>query len=82
MPGADALDSERVDALLAQNERHPGFLEAADALDVFDGAELDETEAPDLEPGTRVGPYKILEQVGYDTTSIDRLADQGVVQVG
>src|SRR5262245_9422544 len=61
--GGDVALAERVKALLGAYEQSAGFLEAPpSALSVDAGLTRDEpiTERP----GTVIGPYKLLEQIG------------------
>src|SRR5262245_46886639 len=69
--GADAGLRAQVEALLAASERAGSFLEApAPGLD-------DTADQPGREgPGTVLGPYKLLEQIGEGGFGVVFLAEQ------
>jgi eukaryotic-like serine/threonine-protein kinase len=70
---------ERVERLLAAHDRAGGFLQAP-ATDVFAiaGATTDQPESTqNLEaPGTRIGPYKMLQKIGEGGMGVVYMAEQ------
>jgi serine/threonine-protein kinase len=70
--GVDTTLRQRLDGLLSQHSRASSFLEqpAFSAL-----ATVDE-QAVNERPGTFIGPYKLLEQIGEGTFGIVFLAEQ------
>ena len=70
---------ERVERLLAAHDRAGGFLElpATDALAIA-GAATDQPGATQtlLAPGTRIGPYKMLQKIGEGGMGVVYMAEQ------
>jgi serine/threonine-protein kinase len=79
LDGACAADPglrEKVDALLAAYDAAGSFLESP-AVDFGAGATLDQPARPPPEgPGTLIGPYKLLEQIGAGGFGVVYLAEQ------
>lgn len=67
--GDNAGLRERVCALLVEHERLGNFMESPSSLDIFDRA-ISET------PGTQIGPYKLLEQIGDGGFGVVFMAEQ------
>src|SRR5438270_14084651 len=59
-----------VEALLRAHEKPQGLLDAPDA------SSSDTTEPPAEGPGTRLGPYKLLQQIGEGGMGIVYMAEQ------
>lgn len=58
----DAALRAEIDAMLRAYETDPDFLEQPPRIDHVDDGEID--ELADLKPGTRVGPYVIIDRLG------------------
>src|SRR5258708_96180 len=71
----DAALRERIEALLGAHENPDSFLEESAAQ--FGAAlDLSAAELPGEPPGTVIGPYKLLEQIGEGGMGVVYLADQ------
>jgi len=75
----DAELRRRVDRLLRAHPAVGSFLEPPVAVGIAaDGAEAatDVTPSPCVDPGTMIGPYKLLQQIGEGGMAVVFLAEQ------
>jgi serine/threonine protein kinase len=72
----DANLRARVEALLAAHERAGGMLDRPTPADPPSGATGAYTPDPAGEPGTRIGPYKLLQPTGECGMGVVWMAEQ------
>jgi serine/threonine protein kinase len=70
--GDDAVRRARIDKLLQRHEEADGFL----AKPFFEATPTSDTPALTDGPGTRIGPYKLLQQLGEGGMGVVYMAEQ------
>jgi WD40 repeat protein/serine/threonine protein kinase len=70
--GNDAMRRARIDKLLQRHEESDGFL----AKPFFEATPTTDTPALTDGPGTRIGPYKLLQQLGEGGMGVVYMAEQ------
>src|SRR5207237_10107141 len=73
--GDDSALVTRVSLLLRAYENHPGFLESPPQA-VFPTIDWPAEEPPTKGPGTLIGPYKLIEQIGEGGFGVVYMAEQ------
>ena len=70
--GDDAVRRARIDKLLQRHEEADGLL----AKPFFEATPTTDTQAPTDGPGTVIGPYKLLQQIGEGGMGTVYMAEQ------
>src|SRR6516165_7552065 len=73
--GDDSALATRVSLLLRTYENHPAFLESPPQA-VFPTIDMPADEPPTEGPGTVIGPYKLIEQIGEGGFGVVYMAEQ------